>query len=383
MNQNQFQSLAGPKLIHEAIWIQAPGRINLIGEHTDYNHGFVFPASIDKKMYFGITHNGESGENWIWAYNLDKEATFKSGDYNPEGSGWEKYLQALIQIWIEKGYPSPSVRLAFGGDIPLGAGLSSSAAMGTGFIYGLSKLMGIEIDRWDIVKIAQAAEHKIGANVGIMDQFAVLFGKESHAMKLDCRDHTFDYFPVNLPNHQLVLINTKVSHSLAESAYNDRRAATERVLAFLKDQNPKIETLRDISLDGLQAYRDQINPLDFMRVENVLEENSRVQQAAEALASNDLKSFGSLLYQSHEGLSKKYEVSCEELDILVDLAKKEEAVLGSRMMGGGFGGCTINLIEKNAAEEVAKRIMDSYKDITHLEPEVYFVSIEDGVKEIS
>ncbi|MEO0899380.1 MAG: galactokinase [Bacteroidota bacterium] len=373
--QQEFAHL----LLDRPIWIKAPGRINLIGEHTDYNHGFVFPAAIDNQIAFGISKHDQEGVASIHSANLTDKVDFSLGHLDLEERGWVKYLQALLQVWMEKGYPTEGFRMVFGGNIPIGAGLSSSAAMGTGLLFGLGHMHGIELDRWDIAKMAQAAEHKIGANVGIMDQFAVLFGKMDKAMVLDCRDHTFEYFPIHLPDHELVLINTKVSHSLAESAYNDRRAACESVLAWFKEKDSSISTLRDISSEMLAANRSSIDPIKFKRVWNVLQENRRVFEASDSLKANDLNRLGKLLYEAHEGLSKDYEVSCKELDILVDLAKKEEAVLGARMMGGGFGGCTLNLMKKSGADAAIQRIMASYEETTQLKPEVYRVKIGEGV----
>ncbi len=382
MTLDQIQDHPASQSLSHPLWVEAPGRINLIGEHTDYNHGFVFPAAIDKKIYLGLSEHQSKDEVHIHAANLEEEAAFKAGEFDEGAASWVRHIQALIEVWLKKGYHMPSLRLVFGGNIPLGAGLSSSAAMGTGILFGMAKKWSLPLSRWEIARMAQAAEHRIGAHVGIMDQFAVLFGKKDRAMALDCLDYTFSYFPIALSDHQLVLINTKVSHSLAESAYNDRRAACEKVLQYLKEQNPSIKTLRDINLTELRVFKNMIDPKKYMRVENVMEENQRVQQAVRSLEKKDWEDFGNLLYQSHEGLSKKYEVSCQELDLLVSLAQKEEAVLGARMMGGGFGGCTLNLIKKEGSFTTIKNITKAYQDKTGIEAEVYPVQIGEGVNQV-
>ena len=263
---------------------------------------------------------------------------------------WVRYIQALIQVAQENGLSIDNFKVVFGGNIPLGAGLSSSAAMGTGLLFGLSKLAGVAIEKWQIVEMAQAAEHKIGAMVGIMDQFAVVFGKKDHAMRLDCKDRSFEYFPIELDEYQLVLINSKVSHELSESAYNDRRATCESVRDFLATKE-NVQSVRDITSEMLKKYESDLSPIQIQRIKHVIHANDRVQQATTCLLNKDWSNFGKLLYQSHESLSKDYEVSCKKLDILVDLSREDEAVLGSRMMGGGFGGCTLNLIKRDSVGE--------------------------------
>lgn len=358
--------------------INAPGRINLIGEHTDYNHGFVLPGAIDKSIVFGM---GRNDSNLIQIHSIKKEE-FTIDIENPQfssGPGWSKYFVAMVDEIRERKLSLGGVNCCFGGDIPIGSGMSSSAALCCGFLFGLNHLFAWNLPLLELAKIGQAAEHRVGANVGLMDQFASLFGRKDNVICLDCLDYSYQYFSLDLKGHNLILINSNVKHEIADSKYNDRRESCEFILAKLQRSNSEIRTLRDISISDLKILSKD-HPQDIRPVAFVLEENRRVHETTEALVGNDLKKIGELLYQSHQGLSKEYEVSCPELDLLVELASKEESVLGARMMGGGFGGCTINLIHNKEVDLVVTRIKQKYMEETGIIAETYPVSLEDGVK---
>ncbi len=372
------------KTLHqtEPLLLKAPGRINLIGEHTDYNLGFVLPAAVDKAIYFAMGRNETADQINIYAFNFDNEIQFSTRDESlPDELSWAKYFHAIIQILQEKNYHLQGINCVFGGDIPVGAGMSSSAALCCGFIFGLSELFDWKISREDIALIAQAAEHRIGLNCGLMDQYAVLFGKENQVFRLDCKDLKYNHFDMQLADYQLVLINSKIEHQLAlDSKYNKRRAACEAVVATIAQDHPDVKSLRDINMETLAAYAEKLNPKDYQRARFVIEENQRVQDTIKALKDGDLLEVGMLLYLSHDGLSRDYEVSTSGMDLLVSLTKQEKSILGARMMGGGFGGCTINLIHNKYVEEVTEKILMAYHEETGIQGEAYTVNIGDGVR---
>ena len=359
--------------------VRAPGRINLIGEHTDYNHGFVMPAAIDKAMYFCFSPNDVSALN-LFAFNLNAENSIELDSGFVLRHSWEDYFSAVLAVLQERGLiPANGLNVAFGGDIPNGGGLSSSAALCSGFIFGLNTLFSWSLTRLDIAKIAQLAEHKMGTNCGIMDMFASLFGKANHVIRLDCRDLSYDYFPLQLGAYELVLINTKVKHSLAESAYNQRRNDCETALAVFQHHQTQVKTLRDVNQEMIEQHKNQLTDNQYKRTIFVVQEEARVRKATAALQANDLMTVGQCMYEAHAGLSKIYEVSCPELDLLVELTKSKTGVLGARMMGGGFGGCTINIIQKDRTAQILEEIAESYQQKFGWQPEPIFVSIEDGV----
>lgn len=366
----------------DSLMIKSPGRINLIGEHTDYNNGFVMPAAIDKAMYFAIGKNGSSLLE-IHSYNYDEALVFENLE-KKEIPTWGKYFKAILEILNKKGFSIKGVQCVFGGDIPIGAGLSSSAALCCGFILGLSELFDLKIPRVEMAKIGQAAEHRIGLNCGLMDQYAVLFGKKNHLFCLDCENLKLQYISFQLNLHSLVLINSNIEHQLAstDSEYNIRRASCENVVNLISNDFPKIKSLRNIDITLLKKYQHQIQPIDFQRVSYVINENKRVHQVINSLEKNDLEKVGNILLQGHYGLSQKYEVSLPEIDILVDLAKKEVGVLGGRLMGGGFGGATINLISNENKSTTIANIKKQYFELTGLVCKIHEVKIEDGVKVI-
>jgi len=362
----------------EPLMAYSPGRINLIGEHTDYNEGFVMPAAIDKKMIVAIAAN-QSRQGRIYSMDFQEEFAFDLDSFGPKKGHWATYIMGVTAQLQQAGYGVQGFDMVFGGDIPVGAGLSSSAALECAAAFALSTLFGFHIPNRSLIHYAQKAEHVFaGVQCGIMDQFATVMGKKGHVIRLDCRSLEFEYFPLSLPKHSIFLIDTCVKHSLADSAYNQRREECQTGVSAAQKTNPEIKSLRDMDLDLLAAIQSTISPTVYNRCRYVIEENNRVIAASELLKSNDLKAFGEKMYASHEGLSKLYEVSCPELDFLVDFTKGLEYVLGSRMMGGGFGGCTINIVEKAKVKTLQENIQPAFEAKFGVSPRFYEVSLEEG-----
>jgi galactokinase len=361
----------------------APGRINIIGEHTDYNNGFVLPAAIDKRIYLAI--NAIPGTTvTIYSVDFDETISFDLNDEQPELPHWAKYPFGVIKELQKKGFKPGAFQAAFGGDIPDGAGISSSAALESAFATALNALFDFGLDRMSLAKIGQLAEHNYaGVRCGIMDQFASMHGKAGQAMQLDCRSLEFKYFPLELGDYELILADTKVKHSLAASEYNRRRYDCEEGVMILRSQMSGVRSLRDVRSKDIYGYEGIMGEEIYLRCEYVTEENERVIETCHALEQGDLKRVGALMLLSHHGLRNKYMVSCKELDVLVDTAKKIEGVLGARMMGGGFGGCTINLVAKNAAEQFKNESRDAFFKAFGTVPEFYEVNIGDGAGEVS
>jgi len=360
------------------ILVFSPGRINLIGEHTDYNDGFVFPAAIDKEIHFAAAKNDVNMFRFF-AADLNESFELKVDDLAVTKTPWANYLLGVAAQYKKAGYPLKGIDCVFGGDIPLGAGLSSSAAIENGFALVLKEIFKFNISKMDMVKMAQKAEHEYaGVMCGIMDQFASMNGKKDHAIKLDCRSLEYEYVNIDLHDYNILLCNTNVKHELASSEYNTRRKECEIGVQILKKYNNKIIALRDVSLQMLEQYRDEFDPIVFNRCKFVVKENLRVEDAFSALVNNDILSLGVLMYQSHEGLRDDYEVSCKELDLLFDIAKKSDDVIGSRMMGGGFGGCTINIVKKDKVRSFTESVIQKYNKLTGIDPEIYTVKITDG-----
>lgn len=368
------------ELFHkEPLIILSPGRVNLIGEHTDYNDGFVLPAAIDKKVILALSANGTNQCN-VYAHAFDELISFPVENARP-AQGWVNYIMGVVFYLREKGYAVKGFDAVLDSDLPVGAGLSSSAAVEGAAAFGLTTLFGLKPDREELAKIGQLSEHHfVGVMCGIMDQFANLFGKKDHLIRLDCRDLSYAYFPFHFPEYKIVLCNSMVHHSLASSEYNVRRQQCEEGVAIIKKEFPQIINLRDVTEEMLDKCKGSIDEKIYRRCYYVVSENNRLLNACELLEQHDLKGFGELMYQTHEGLSKDYEVSCEELDFLVSLAKQREEVAGSRMMGGGFGGCTINIVKADKVKAFSDFIIEKYEKKYHKIPEVYITSIEDGVK---
>lgn len=358
----------------------SPGRINLIGEHTDYNGGFVFPGAIDKGIMCEIRPNGT---DTVMAYAIDLKDRVEFNVNDPEApkTSWARYIYGIVQEMKKRGVDVKGFNTAFAGDVPLGAGMSSSAAMESCFAFALNDLFGDnKVEKWDLVLAGQATEHNYcGVNCGIMDQFASVFGKEGKLMRLDCRSREFEYFPFDPKGYKLVLLDSVVKHELASSAYNDRRKSCENVVAALKNKYPdrKIETLRDADWDMLDSVKSEVSDEDIKRATFVLGEKDRVLAVCDALTKGDYETVGKKMYETHEGLSKDYEVSCEEIDFLVEIAKAH-GVTGCRIMGGGFGGCTINLVKEELYDSFVNDAKEKYNEKYGREPKVYDVVIKDG-----
>lgn len=382
MIQTEIAQMFRDKFGKEPLLFKSSGRINLIGEHTDYNNGFVLPAAIDKAVYVAIQKRDDSQFNWL-AYNLDKMYEGNLGHIFPVESSWPNYILGVVDQLQKAGYEVGGFDLVIGGDVPNGAGMSSSAAVECATIYALNEIYNLGIDKIAMVKMAQKAEHEFaGVQCGIMDQFASMMGKKGHVIKLDCRSLEYEYVPFTFDDIEVVLFDTKVKHSLASSEYNTRRQECEKGVAIIQEKHPEVATLRDANIAMVETLLAGTGKV-YDRCKFVVEEIARLEAACEDLKHNDLKAFGQKMFATHDGLSKLYEVSCEELDFLADCAKEEPAILGSRMMGGGFGGCTINLIKKEAVEEVAARISKKYVEKFGVETEVYRTVIDDGAGSVN
>jgi galactokinase len=366
------------------IWVNAPGRVNLIGEHTDYNEGFVMPGAIDKGIRFAISHQIGNRIS-LFAHDLQRgyECQLEAVQPVSGDDSWANYVLGVVAQLQQNGYGLGGFKLLMGGDIPVGAGLSSSAAMECGTGFALSELFDLGIERLPLVKMAQQAEHTYaGVMCGIMDQFASTFGQADSVLQLDCRSLDFAYFPLATKDMQIVLCNTLVSHSLASSEYNVRRQECEAGVEILQKSHPEIKSLRDASLAQIENHRSQMQGRVYDRCRYVVEENLRVEQASKALKAGELDTFGQLMYGSHEGLQHRYEVSCPELDFLVDQTREDEAVLGARMMGGGFGGCTINLVRTDAVPAFTQRMKAGFAKQYGRELPVYVAGLSEGVNRI-
>lgn len=362
----------------------SPGRINLIGEHTDYNGGFVFPGAVDKGIMCEIRPNG-TRKVLAYAIDLKDKVEFGVDDETAPRTSWARYIYGIVQEMKKRGVDVEGFNTAFAGDVPLGVGMSSSAALESCYAYAINDLFGgNKVSKWDMVLAGQATEHNYcGVKCGIMDQFASVFGMAGKLMCLDCRSREFEYFPFEMKGYKLVLLDSGVKHELASSAYNDRRKSCENVLEALKQRYPEknMETLRDADWDMLESVKDIVSKEDMRRAVFVLGEKDRVEAVCKALTEGDFETVGRKMYETHNGLSQDYEVSCEELDYLNDIAK-DNGVTGSRIMGGGFGGCTINLVKEGLYDKFIADAKEKYRNRYGKEPKVYDVVISDGSRKI-
>lgn len=362
----------------EGEFFASAGRINLIGEHTDYNGGFVFPGAIDKGMIAEIRLNG-TGTVRAFALDLDEYCEFGLNEDDAPVQSWARYIFGVCREVIKRGGEISGFDTVFAGDVPLGAGMSSSAALESTFAFALDNLFNLGTDKFELARIGQSTEHNYcGVNCGIMDQFASVFGKKGHLMRLDCRSMEFEYFPFDPGQHgyRLVLLNSLVKHELVGSPYNDRRASCERVAAVLGQ-----EFLRGATMEQLEAVRDKVSDEDYMRARYVIGEEKRVLDVCAALEKGDYETVGARMYATHWGMSKDYEVSCEELDFLAAVAK-ECGVTGSRIMGGGFGGCTINLVKEELYDAFIAKAKSAFAEKYGHEPVVIDVVISDGARKL-
>jgi galactokinase len=360
----------------------APGRINIIGEHTDYNNGFVLPGAIDKTIELVIRINHNSNIINVVANDLNEEESITI-DTTQTNYHWTKYILGVVGELKKLGCNIPGFDSVFGGNVPLGSGMSSSAALESVFGFALNELLGLNLNRFQLAKVGQMAEHHyVGVRCGIMDQFASLFGEEDKLVKLDCRSLEYEMIPFHPDKYSIVLLDTKVSHSLASSEYNKRRASCEKGVSIIAAKYNQVKSLRDVSIDMLEEFIDEMSIETYKRCLYVIGEIDRLQKACEALNINDFSTVGRLMYETHDGLQLLYEVSCKELDVLVQFAKGYNGAIGSRMMGGGFGGCTISLVEAVKKQYFIKQSSLKFKSEFGYLPVVHEVKIADGAKRI-
>lgn len=366
---NEFTKRFG----QEGVFYASAGRINLIGEHTDYNEGYVFPGAIDKVIMAEIAPN-DTNKVRVYSIDIDEYVEFGLNEEDAPTQSWARYIFGVCREILKRGGSVKGFDAVFAGNVPLGAGLSSSAALESCFAFALNDMFNDNsIDKFELARIGQSTEHNYcGVNCGIMDQFASVMGQKGKLMRLDCRSMEFEYFPFNPEGYELVLLDSAVKHELADSPYNKRRASCERVAKRLG-----LETLRDATMTMLKAIRTDITAEDYFRAKFVIEEKDRVLAVCDALNAGDYETVGQKMYETHHGLSDDYEVSCEELDFLNDIAK-ECGVTGSRIMGGGFGGCTINLVKKDLLDKFVETAKVRFNEKYGHEPKVYPVVISDG-----
>lgn len=357
----------------------SPGRINIIGEHVDYNDGYVLPAAINKYVCFAVSEN-EDGQNTFFAKDLNESYSFNLNDeLKPVDKMWVNFFLGVLQQMKERGFAMKGLNIAFSSTVPMGAGLSSSAAVECGYAFALNKIFDLGLTKEEIALIGQKSEHTyVGVNCGIMDQFASVFGKKNKVIKLDCNTLEYEYHNADFKDYALLLLDSKVKHTHLTSGYNDRRNEVEQGLAILKQHYPEVKTFRDLNEAQVEAVKNELGDVIYRRCLFVVREIQRVLDAVAALENQDFAELGRLMYATHTGLSKNYEVSCEEIDFLVDSVRNDENVLGARMMGGGFGGCSINLVKKEAVNGLIERISKEYKEKFNIKLEAYKVKIAKG-----
>ena len=381
MTTEELKSVFKQRFDNEGVLYTSPGRVNLIGEHTDYNGGYVFPGAIDKGIYAVIRLN-ETDK--VRAYSIDKEDYREFGlkEEDFPNMHWANYIFGVCREIQKRGYTIGGFDTVFFGNVPIGAGMSSSAALESTYAFALNELFNLNIDKFELARIGQATEHNyVGVKCGIMDQFASLFGKAGHLMRLNCATMEFEYFPFNPKGYKVVLLDTVVKHELASSAYNKRRESCENACAHIAKKHPEVKYLSDATMEMLDEVKAEIPAEDYMRAEYVIGEKQRVLDVCYALEKGDYETVGDRMYGTHYGMSKLYEVSCEELDYLNGIAK-ECGVTGSRVMGGGFGGCTINLVKEGLYDAFITTAKEKFAAKFGHEPKVYDVVISDGARRL-
>ena len=343
--------------------VYSPGRINIIGEHTDYNNGFVLPTAIDKKIQFKFKKNTSENVCSVYSENFNTGFEFDLTTIQPSEQQWQNYVLGVIheiQLLSDK---LAGFDCILNSDIPVGSGISSSAALECGLAFGLNELFDLGLSKLTIVELSQRAEHNyVGTKCGIMDQFASVMSKEGHVILLDCESLEYSYVPIKIKPYKILLLNTNVSHNLASGEYNIRRSQCESGVAVIQKNYPDIKSLRDVSMDMLNEFKEELDPIVFNRCSYIISEKERVLNTVSALKNNQLHLMGKNMYETHSGLQHLYEVSCPELDYLVDFSKNYEAVIGARVMGGGFGGCTINIIHEDAISDFVADASKAYFD---------------------
>jgi len=370
------------RFAEQPVIFRSPGRINILGEHTDYNEGFVLPAAIDKNIYVGISKRADD-EIHLFACDFNESFNTGTGNIKPVAVQWPNYILGVVDQLQKQGLQIHGFNLVIDGDIPIGAGLSSSAAVECAVIFALNNMFNLGLSRMQMVPLAQKAEHVFaGVNCGIMDQFASMFGKKDHAIKLDCRSLHYEYVPVKPDGYAFVLFNSNVKHNLASSEYNTRRKQCEEGVAIIAQNNPAIKSLRDVNMNMLTDHVAPVDPLIFKRCKYVVQENERLHAACDFLKQGNIKALGEKMYQTHHGLQYDYEVSCPELDFLVGYVKNIPEVAGARMIGGGFGGCTLNLVKEESIEKLVSAISEAYSKTMNIPLSTYYVHVENGTSGI-
>lgn len=356
-----------------SVIVRAPGRVNLIGEHTDYNDGFVFPMALDFQI---LTAACKRQDRLVRIHSVDYQKTVEFNFEQPirfdNEERWSNYPRGVLAVLLEKGLSLTGMDLAFSGDIPQGSGLSSSAALEISVALTLQALNGFPMNGPDLARLCQRAENTfVGMNCGIMDQFISMMGRKDHALFLDCRNLEYRHVPLELGDHRILICHSGVKHSLVDSEYNKRRRECETGVSVLSQKNPKIKALRDVTLTELDTSKNELDQTVYRRCRHVITENQRVLESIECLSGNDLAAFGKLMNDSHDSLRDDYQVSCSEIDLLVDFARNSKGVLGSRITGGGFGGCTVTLISNSMVNDFTKSIKEYYQCKTGIIPRFY------------
>ncbi len=364
-----------------AIVVRSPGRVNIIGEHTDYNEGFVLPAAIDKAAYIAMSLRNDDQIN-LYAADLNETFSASVNSMKPVGDvSWPNYIVGAAAQLAKLNVLQNGFDAVLASDVPIGAGLSSSAAVECATIFALNELLQAGVSKIDMIQMAQKTEHEFAAVLcGVMDMFASVMGKKDHVIKLDCKTLEYEYVPFKMDGIKILLLNTNVKHSLASSEYNTRRKECEQGVAWIHEHEPQIISLRNVTEEMLEKYVLQKDRTVYRRCLFVVKEIERLKNGCEDLRKGNLRELGKKMFETHEGLSRQYEVSCKELDLLIDFVKDNDAVLGARMMGGGFGGCTINLVKENEIEKLVKKIQPVYEQQTGLPLTYYVASIENGTE---
>ena len=362
--------------------LRSPGRINIIGEHTDYGNGYVLPAAIDRYTYFFVSKSKQS-QHEVHAYNLNESLHLDVGN-EILTHGWRKYVEAVFIILKKAGYLIGPTNLVFGGDLPLGAGMSSSTALSCGCIYALSELHNLQLSKEEIAIFSQQAEHLVGAKGGLMDQYAILFSEKGNTILLDCLSLIKKMIPIQLEGVRFSLINSNIPHDLSSSdAYNNRRKIGEQALALIQEVDASLERLSDLTPQQLAALKSWLSPSDWTKIEYIYQENKRVHQVANYLFQDDVGAIGTCLTQTHHGLSRQYQVSLTEVDTLVDIVTNKKGIYGARMMGGGFGGSVVILGEEKTMESNLQETLQEYHARTQIQAEIIDFELAGGIELIS
>lgn len=354
----QFLKQFSPELV-----VKSPGRINLVGEHTDYNMGYVLPTAIEKNITFSLQRNGSDGHCRVYSRTYDTGFEINLDKISVSSIEWENYILGVLHEISKISDKLRGFDCIVESNLPTGSGLSSSAALECGLAFGLNEIFGLGLTKLQLVQLSQTAEHTyVGTQCGIMDQFASVMSKTGHVIMLDCRSLEYDYIPIDLFPYRIILLNTKVSHNLASSEYNTRKEECEQGVAIIQKQFPQVNSLRDVTHSMLSRCRNDLSNKVFLRCQFIVAENERVIKMTKALKEKKLSTIGHILYEAHEGISTQYEVSCKESDFLVAFSKTDSNVLGARQTGGGFGGCTLNIVHEDAVEEFIESASKAYKE---------------------